>query len=62
MGEYSDYKVNYFGETLKYAPNIVYLVVYAIIFAYYSGMIIKSRYWFFNVTFSLDMVWNLLGF
>ena len=46
MGEYSDYKVNYFGETLKYAPNIVYLVVYAIIFAYYSGMIIKSRYWF----------------
>ncbi|EER34915.1 predicted protein [Candida tropicalis MYA-3404] len=62
MGEYSDYKVNYFGETLKYAPNIVYLVVYAIIFAYYSGMIIKSRYWFFNVTFFIGYGMEFIGF
>ncbi|RCK66785.1 Sphingoid long-chain base transporter RSB1 [Candida viswanathii] len=58
----TDYTINYFGEHLKYAPNIVYLAVYATIFAYYSGMIIKSRYWFFNVTFFIGYGLEFIGF
>ncbi|RCK55205.1 hypothetical protein Cantr_04206 [Candida viswanathii] len=58
----TDYTINYFGEHLKCASNIVYWAVYAAIFAYYSGMIINSQYWFFNVTFFIGYGLGFIGF
>ncbi|RCK66784.1 Sphingoid long-chain base transporter RSB1 [Candida viswanathii] len=53
---------NYFGESIKYAPNIVYLTVYALIFGNYTLMIIKSRYWWFNITFFIGYGMEFIGF
>ncbi|RCK66786.1 Sphingoid long-chain base transporter RSB1 [Candida viswanathii] len=58
----SDYKVNYFGENLNLAPNIVYLVVYAVIFLYHILMLFKSKYWFFNVAFFIGYGMEFIGF
>ena len=56
------YAVNYFGEDLNIIPNIVYMGVYAVIFLYYILMMIKSRYWWFNITFFVGYGMEFIGF
>lgn len=53
---------NIYGYELNHAANIIYLVVYAIIFAYTILMCIKSRYWWFNVTFVCGYGLEFIGF
>ncbi|KAF6063599.1 RTA1 like family protein [Candida albicans] len=53
---------NIYGYELNRAANIIYLVVYAIIFGYTLLMCIKSKYWWYNVTFVCGYGLEFVGF
>ncbi|KAK6203125.1 RTA1 like protein-domain-containing protein [Scheffersomyces amazonensis] len=44
------------------APNYIYLVIFALTFAYTMGMLYKSRFHWYNVAWSLGLVCELIGF
>ncbi|KAI5958202.1 hypothetical protein KGF57_002557 [Candida theae] len=47
---------------LTRAGNIFFLVAFAITLVWYSGIFIKSRYWWFNIAFFCGVVLEFLGF
>ncbi|ODV80682.1 putative transporter or flippase transmembrane protein [Suhomyces tanzawaensis NRRL Y-17324] len=53
---------NLYNMPLNHPANIIYLVVYAIIFAYITGMLVKSRYHWFNITFFCGYALEFAGF
>ncbi|KAL6452238.1 RSB1 Sphingoid long-chain base transporter RSB1 [Candida maltosa Xu316] len=55
-------ETNYFGHEIDMVPNVIYLALYAIIFGYLCLMMIKSRYWWFNISFFIGYGLEMLGF
>ncbi|KAI3406298.1 RSB1 [Candida oxycetoniae] len=53
---------NLYDYNPNLAGNIIYLVVYALILLYVLLMVIKSRYWWFNVTFVCGFALEMIGF
>ncbi|KAI5966392.1 uncharacterized protein KGF55_000701 [Candida pseudojiufengensis] len=53
---------NIFGYDLNRPGNIIYLIVYAIIMVYTGGMVIWSRYWWYNITFFCGYALEFIGF
>ncbi|EGW33098.1 uncharacterized protein SPAPADRAFT_60405 [Spathaspora passalidarum NRRL Y-27907] len=53
---------NLFNIVLNRPANIIYLIIYFIIFIYVALMIIKSRYWWYNVTFFCGYGLEFIGF
>lgn len=57
-----EFENNMYGTYLKHAPNIIYLVLFGGIFSYLVGMLYKSRYHWFNVTFVCGYALEVIGF
>lgn len=53
---------NLFDYYLNRPANIIYFTLFSLLFLYYLGMCIKSRYIWFNVTFTCGYVLEFLGF
>lgn len=53
---------NLFNLVLSRPGNIIYLVVYLIIFLYTALMVFKSRYWWYNITFFCGYRLEFIGF
>ena len=56
------YLKNLYKYYLSRPANIIYLVVYFLLFAYFAVMSIKSRYWWYNVTFVCGYGLEFIGF
>ncbi|RCK66790.1 Sphingoid long-chain base transporter RSB1 [Candida viswanathii] len=56
------YLRNLYKYYLSRPANIIYLVIYFLLFAYFTGMSIKSRYWWYNVTFVCGYGLEFIGF
>ncbi|KAG7661340.1 uncharacterized protein J8A68_005131 [[Candida] subhashii] len=53
---------NLYSLVLNRPGNIIYLTVYFIIFIYTAFMVIKSRYWWYNITFFCGYGLEFIGF
>ncbi|KAI5966391.1 RSB1 [Candida pseudojiufengensis] len=53
---------NIYGYYLNKPANIVFLSVFSILMLYFCLMIIRSRYWAFNVTFCCGYALQFIGF
>lgn len=53
---------NLYNTNLKMAPNIIYLVVFILIFLYICAMCWKSRYHWYNITFFAGYGLEFAGF
>ena len=53
---------NLYKYYLSRPANIIYLVIYFLLFAYFAAMSIKSRYWWYNVTFVCGYGLEFIGF
>lgn len=54
--------LNFFHYYLNRFGNIFYFAVFTLLFFFFAGMIVKSRYWWFNVTFACGYVLEWMGF
>ncbi|RLV95647.1 Sphingoid long-chain base transporter RSB1 [Spathaspora sp. JA1] len=57
-----EFEKNLFNLVLNRPANIIYLIVYFVIFIYIALMLIKSRYWWYNVTFFCGYGLEFIGF
>lgn len=61
LNELSD-EENLYNTNLKMAPNVVYLVIFAIVFFFTTGMLVTSRYHWYNITFFAGYGLEFAGF
>ncbi|ODV80681.1 RTA1-domain-containing protein [Suhomyces tanzawaensis NRRL Y-17324] len=53
---------NVYDFPLSYPANIIYFVLYTLIFLYITAMLVKSRYHWFNITFWCGYALEFAGF
>lgn len=53
---------NLFDYWMNYPANIIYLVVFAVVFFFVCGMFVKSRYHWYNITFFAGWGLEFAGF
>lgn len=57
-----NFEENLYDTFLSRPANIIYLSLFALLFLYYTFMNVRSRYWWFNVTFWCGYALEFSGF
>lgn len=57
-----NWEENLYDTALNRPANIIYLAVFFLLFAYYSLVCIRSRYWWFNIAFWCGYALEFSGF
>lgn len=56
------FSMNPYKENIQIAPNVVFLVVFSLLFAYYTLAMVRLRHWWFNIAFVLGFALQFIGF
>lgn len=54
-----EWLLNLYGEILSTPPNAFYCGLFGALFVFYASMMIKSRFWWFNIVSFVVLLWNL---
>ncbi|KAG7191650.1 uncharacterized protein KQ657_002919 [Scheffersomyces spartinae] len=57
-----EFENNPYQYNLNVAANAIYLVVFGLIWGFNTLMVIKSKYWWYNITFFLGFGLEVIGF
>lgn len=57
-----EWLLNLYGEILSTPPNAFYCGLFGALFVFYASMIIKSRFWWFNISFFCGSALEFAGF